>query len=684
LLSRLLISPPVSTGEQVELPELILPRETTMIMAPTMPPGVLLRGQVRLVADTMGTAPVGGQVARQIVEPGAHVKKGDTVIEISTGQSERAAPAAENRQNEAERSQIAASNAQNALAQKISIAQSSLRAAQERVERAQNQVSSARDIVRRLQNGEAVSSSEIPAPFRSAAVKPVKKRRIAKAAATAAPVDRSGEIALQQAEAAREAANQGNQGLKMARQMLADAQKGARDAADRLKASTKKVTDTEARFDEKKATGADVEDARASQREAQTVATAAERAVTSALAEVSKREKAVGSLQKYADKAAADAKAALKNVRLFPAEESEPEAEATSAPEDGARPTLGQAIQFANAALDESRRASREAEKLHSEVESYQRQVSNSNARIASTTEDLQSAQQRVLDSVPRARFTAAVAPAEGIVTWVSRLAREVGAGQSIFGIARGDKMGARFEDKGDLWRSVKPGSILPAVASNATVKSATSGSSATSTPSSSPPSSSAPSALSSPVEIRVTEVQPPQNPGDAAVVNGEIRTSGQGAAVPSLGEGTVVMASIPRPGQKPTLSVPNSALIKKKDQIFVAVLSPNAPVNAPVPSSDSAPSDAKVGAAPTEPKATSETEFRLEWKLVQLGRDDGFRHEVLSGLQTGDCIVAMPAQLQEMGFSPEPLASAGVSEGQLPQEVSPAPVVVRLTPASA
>jgi hypothetical protein len=45
---------------------------------------------------------------------------------------------------------------------------------------------------------------------------------------------------------------------------------------------------------------------------------------------------------------------------------------------------------------------------------------------------------------------------------------------------------------------------------------------------------------------------------------------------------------------------------------------------------------------------------------------------------------VAMPGQLQEMGFSPEPLLPVGVSDGQLPQEVSPAPVVVRLTPASA
>jgi hypothetical protein len=669
VLASFTIKPVAKGSEGDALPEIILPRETTMIVTTSMPPGQLLRGRIRLVADVVGKSPVGGAVARQLVEPGTHVKKGDRVMEISSGGSERPAPAAENLQEKAEQSQIAASDAQSALAQKINIAQSKLRAAQERVERAQSQVGAARDIVRRLQNGEGVASSEIPAPFRSGTTAPVKRVR-----ATKAPpkVDRAEEIALQQAEAAKDAASQGNNGLKLARQMLADAQKSSREAALNLENSTKKVAEVEARFDDKKASGADVEEARADQRDAKSVAAAAERAVASAKAEVAKREKAAASLQKYADKAAADAKDALKNARLFPQDDAEEEALEAPAPSKSGAVGLDQAIKFAGAALEESRRATQEAERLHTEIAGYQRQVTNSNARIESTTENLAVAQQKVLDSVPRARFTSAYAPAEGVVTWVSRLAREVRSGDGIFGIARGGKIGAHFEDKGSLWRGIKPGTVLPAVAV------------AAKSPTGAAPAAGSATAGTTPLEVVITQVQAPEGGQGAGTIEGEVRTPGPATARPSLGEGTELMVSVAAPGGKPSLTVPVASLVPQEAAFYVAVLTPAAKTVSSPAADEKLPADATPSRSADAPKKVEDAEFKLQWKLVRLGRSDGFRSEVVSGLKAGDRIVASPEYLQQRGFSPEPNALPGVGETKLPQEVSTVDVLVRLTASTA
>lgn len=599
-------------GTAASHPEIFLPSASVMTLRPAKPPGAMLRGRLQLVADVAGKAPVSGAVARQLVNTGAQVKRGDAILEISSGEAVRPAPRVESQQNAAERSQIAAVDAQTALAQKVAIAQARLRAAGERVTRAQEQVVAARDVVRRLQNGEAVPASRIPASFRIAA-RPTKRR-----AAKPRAVNRAGEIAQQQARAAQDAAREGALDVQAARQMLADVQANGRGADERLKNATQNVAEVEARFDDKKASGADVEAARASQKEAQNAVNSAAKSLANAQAEIERREKSAQSLQKYAETARLAAKDFPATPEVpAPDEKTRSNGEpAAGAGEDG-RVTLDQAVKFAQAALDESRRASRQAEALHGEVDDYQRQIKSSNSRIADASQNLAASQEKVLEVVPKAKFTTAFAPSDGVVMWVSRLAREVGRGQSVFGLARGDKMNAHFEDSSGLWRSLKTGAVLPAAVVAAGGE----------------PNPAAPT-----LAVKLTQIEVPAAQGGAARLSGEIQAAPQ-TAPPLLRAGDVVMASVPQPGRKSTLSVPPSALLKRGAASYVAVLV-----------SDGRPSK-------------GETErFRLKWQMVRTGRGDVMSQEIVSGLSAGARVVAETTQLEELGLTPAASASDGAA----------------------
>lgn len=691
-----------------DVPQIVLPGEATLIVRPAPATGALLRGQIQLVADAAGRAPIAGEVARQLAAPGTRVKRGDAVLEISSGVASRPAPAAERQQSAAEQSQIAAANEQAALAGRAAIAQAQLHSAQERVDRAQAQVGTARDIVRRLQNGEAVAPSELPPSFRPQRER-VRLRRVA--APAIITTSRAAAIALQQAQAAREAARDGAQALQSARDTLGDAQKSVRETADRARTTAQTVTDVETRFDQKKASGADVEAARAAQKEAQSDADAASKAVAGAKVELAAREKSAASLEKYAEQAGDEA-ARLGAPRPTPV--SAPTASATVAP---ARVTLEQAARFAGAALDESRRASRNAERIRASIDAYQQRVTTSRTEIETTSRNLASAQQKVLDSVPRARFTTAVAPADGVVTWVSRLAREVGRGDSVFGLASGGKINARFQDSSGLWRGLKAGAVLtafvtaPPKAPAATIAEAGATASTTATPVApgtpapvvSKPGAGTTSAVpddAQMVTVHLREVQTPAAPGAAATLSGEVQLT-SGAATQPLRAGAVVMASVPRPGAKPTLSVPVGALLQRDNATYLAVLLPIAP--SPAPSSaapkDSASNSASSNSASandSEPSAaqnaTAPGQFRLHWQRVQLGAGDGLRQEIVAGLAPGTRIVAQSGELEAMQLAPalaNPVGNPGAApaSGEKPRadatpaaSALPAEVVVRLT----
>jgi hypothetical protein len=108
--------------------------------------------------------------------------------------------------------------------------------------------------------------------------------------------------------------------------------------------------------------------------------------------------------------------------------------------EDSGSLSLDAAQKMALDALEESRRARREADRMQARVDEYNRQVKASRRQFQGAAESLQEAQQQVLNSVPRPRFTSAYAPASGTVVWISRLAREVGRGDAVFGLSRGQR----------------------------------------------------------------------------------------------------------------------------------------------------------------------------------------------------------------------------------------------------
>ncbi len=742
---------PVATGKG-PLAEVVLARESTLVVTPTLPPGALLRGRLRLVAgatDAVGRAPVGGQVARQLVENGARVQRGDAIVEITSGAGRRAAPASESRQNSAEQSQIAAADAQTALSQKIATAQIRLRAAQERVTRAQAQTGAARDIVRRLQNGQSVSPEEIPAPFAAPApeIRPQTRSRRSRRNRTGSRAEsrpnRAVQIAARQAQAAREAAQESAQALTSARAMLFEAQNVAHQADEKAGRSAQAVVDVEAQFDAKKASGADVEAARIAQKDAQSAVNAADKALIFAKTELGKREKNAAAAQSYAQTSAAQAAKILASARLEPGQgagandrtgaqtapdsgENAPEEAASgggaasnpageNAPPSNATPgapgrvTLDNAIRFASEALDESRRASREAERINSEIAGYQSQVTRSNSRIEAATQNLESAQQSVMSSVPRVRFTSALAPASGIVTWISRLAREVGAGDAVFGIAGSQRVAARFEDKSGLWRAIKPGAILTAFVVDAPAPSAGSENGAAPTATSSPAASLSPATSSAPlsaggdvtqlgaghaVSLKMTEVGAPPSPDKPATLAGAIVPGAGGAPVAqALTEGAQILVSVPRPQAKATLSVPASALLRRGAATYIAVLAPltkaeneaqNQQQKSTVAPGVAAPQNpnragepgaasvatgtAQPGAKPSETEQNNANEaFHLRWVRVETGRSDGLRLEIVAGLRAGERVVSAPDDLEAMGFAPAADAVADTATDAAP-----------------
>ncbi len=93
-------------------------------------------------------------------------------------------------------------------------------------------------------------------------------------------------------------------------------------------------------------------------------------------------------------------------------------------------------------------------------------------------------------------------------------------------------------------------------------------------------------------------------------------------------------MASVAVPGQKATLNLPPSAILRRGDAAYVAVLTP----------------EAGSGATPA---------FELRWQAVQTGRGDAMQQEIVSGLKAGAHVVAETTQLEALGLTP-PVSAAG------------------------
>ena len=303
-------------------------------------------------------------------------------------------------------------------------------------------------------------------------------------------------------------------------------------------------------------------------------------------------------------------------------------------------------------------------------VDAYQAQAQKSNQRITSATQKLEQAQQqsqaRVVQAVPRVRFTAARAPASGTVVWIATLAREVGPGQSVFGMSSGQKYQARFEDRTGGWKNARVGQVVQALlappAPVAPVVKAPSADDAGSPPKPMPvlvspaaPALAAPAPIATPapeldasnaaqqgatpVRVRLTRIAPPERAGDAAVLEGELVS--QGAAA---GPEYRLLASLPNRTAPQILTVPDSALVQRDGAWMVAVIEPAHNDDAKdAPQPEVTPVPARDEAARTPETETTAT---LSWRKVEVADSDGLSRRVTGGLKAGERIVTDPLPL--------------------------------------
>ncbi len=612
-----------------------------------------LRGEFHLTTDVMGRAPVSGEVARQLVNVGAHVEAGDRVLEVSTGAVSRPVPVAEVRQNRAEREQVTAVRSQSALSGQLLGAQNQLAAAQERVARAQERVTSTRALVKRLLAGE-----QIPATGEFASSKPPRERRRKRLRRIVTP-----EPSREQGRA-EEALSSAKSGLDAAQSERNDARKTVAGAQKKAEASKAALERAEADFKAEKTTADVLQNARSDADDAAS-------ALKTAQARADVTDKTLSSRQSKVESAQTLAQKSRDVVKRDPAPKEAPDPVDAEPQTQQRYLSADQAGAMVASAVRESQSATRTAERLRARVDDYQHQVSSTSEQREEATQDLQVAQQQVLDTAPRAIYTVARAPRSGTITWVSRLAREVASGQSVFGISQGHSGFLRFEDKGSAWKSLKVGQTLNAAPDaeapnaeapnaaelGATKPGATSTGTAsqvattanavarpkvtaTSSPaplSATPPSptiTAIPTGANTPVfSVRLTRITAPESAGDAAQIDAVVLDASalpEGAdavqvqlpadAVP-LGSATGIAASPIRP-----VVVPVSVVLPRDGVNYIAVMSPLSTSNT-----------ASTSAA---------RPVTFSWRPVHVSRQTAFDVELQAGVHDGEQIVNQPALL--------------------------------------
>jgi len=604
-----------------------------------------LRGQFQLTTDVTGRAPATGEVARQLVDVGAHVEAGDRVLEVSSGAASRPALPIERQQNQAEQEQMDVSRGQSALAQQLSIAQTQLSAAQERVAQAQQKVASTRSLVKRLLAGEQIPVAgdlSSPPPRKRA------RRKRERAASPENPATRDAardEAVLSDAQSALEAArsdqDDAHSALSVA-QKKADATKAALERAQSDFKAEKTTIDV------MQGARSDADDATSALQTARSRADATDKTFTAKQAK-----------EQVAENAAKQSRETARNAK------SQIAATPTDAPDETATPktdgrflTPDRAVALAAAALAESKAATRAADRMRAKVDQYQRAVASTSQQAQSASKDLQSAQQQVLDTAPRPVFTSARAPQSGTITWVSRLAREVSAGQPVFGLSQGHSATLQFDDKSSAWKSLKVGQVLqaaiaPVIATEDTEKtqkgternaiyktregatlpknslslSVNSSLSSVAMPATPPPNVGV-------FSVRLTRIEPPQ--GEEAAHIEAVRV--EESAAPEAADAVQVELPAQAIPQNPSdagspatparpVVVPTSVILPREGVNYVAVMMP-------------------TKAAPSSSVSTSPQTCTISWRPVQIARQTAFDVELRAGMRDGEEVVDQPALL--------------------------------------
>ncbi len=611
-----LVPPPVTsqsaTGPTVQpVAPMVVPASQLVQarLVPTKTSARMLSGEWKLTTDSVGHARASGEVARWVVEPGAHVEAGDRVVEISTGVASRSAPVVETtHQNRAERAEVEANRGQAELSQNLAIARTQLAAAQERVASAQEKVASTRTLVKRLINGEKIPlEAGTPAPRK-------KRKRLRHPDSEAAPASREEVRAQADAQRAKGSAESAQSDSDDAKAALADAQRAAKKSAAAL-------SKAEADFGAEKITADVLQSARDTADEAASTLKA-----TQTRADVA--ERAAASRQQKADAAQAEAQRAHRSADTAPKAASAPD-ESAGAPDasaDARTMTAEQAAPLVASALRESKAAIRQADRVRARVAQYERQVKDTSQRVEVATQDLQSAQETVMQSVPRATFVSGRAPVAGTVTWIARLAREVGVGQPIFGLSRGQNGFLRFSDRSGAWKLLQVGQTLRAassVSADAPENSASAPSPAM--PTSGPSGSTAsPNAVPAPTfSVRITHITPPDHDGGTAQIDAQsldnAPATGEKSVQAELPAGVLPAVASNIPNSEKSVVVPASVVLPRDGASFVAVLASS---------------------------GTASASSSLTWRAVQIAHETAFDVEIKSGLRDGERVVDQPILL--------------------------------------
>ena len=667
LVGGILLPLTIQRSTNVEAPQIVsswqlsLPASSTMITQLSAAPGKPIFGKVSPVADITGKAPVGGAVARWAVQPGTPVQAGQDVVQISSGAASAAPLPGESQQIEAEQQQTIAADDQMALAKRLTTTQQKLVDAQKRVERAQENIGKTRAVIAKLRaGGSATVEMPPPVPRRKTAATPDAKITEARAATRDAQTSFDG-IKAQ---------------LDSARADVSASQKSLAPLQSRLDDAQKNVTTIEGKFDGSLASASDVQAARSARDSAKSTLKSATTRLETAQKQIPILEKQLAARERAVDDARRAERAIIASAPADAPTEDAP-APGSERTENAGNDSMSveAASKLVQDALAESRAATREADRLRAQVDLYQAQAQKSNQRITSATRELQTAQQdsqaTMVQRVPRVRFTAATAPANGVVVWIASLAREVGAGQSVFGMSSGKTYRARFEDRTGDWKKARVGQVVNALlappATQAPTAPAAITAPAAQTPSASdagsPPMpmlvSPAPAAKpvsmptpelsgdnalqqgATPVKVRLTRIAPPEKPGDPAILEGELVGESKAA-----GPNSRLLASLPNVGAPSVLAVPDSALVERDGVWMVAVIAADGN-DKNQPQAEVTPASDKPIEAATPATGTSEADAgTLEWRTVQVGESDGTARRVNGGLKAGERIVTDPLPL--------------------------------------
>ena len=635
-----------------------------------------LRGTTRAAGVVTGQAPMGGQVSRVMFKVGQNVQVGDRILTLTGGPISAAPSGVEHQQDRAEAAQVAAVKGQQKVANQITGAHASYNEAKLRVEAAEKRLVAARTVLSRLRNGETIA---LPANSPNAnsvtanegKAEPTPRRRARKKSASKvvatndpqrAAAQRERDTALAASVKAQKAADVAASIAKAAFAAAASAEEGVRTKKTRVESARAALREAENQFAAAKNKASDVDTARGELASAQAEVDEVSDKTKSARDTSDRLEHEATGARQEAQQAAARAAAAFQKLQGFasapkiasntetPAPAATAEASANaSANANGPRlMTARDAVDLVRDAVAESEAAARNARKWKAQIDTYGDRVKTTSQRIEASSEQLMKAQQRVMDVTIERNLSVVRAPASGIIQSIANVADNVESGDSLVRIGSGRGLEVVFSDSSGLWRRLKPGMTLTAMARAPQEKTPPKAASKTVA---TPPVAEMPVVLKvreieAPDETKITKVNEKNDAAKAEpalilaaveAVPGVKNRSAPSASV-RLSGGMGVICSLPAANAQAAIHIPAPAIWRDGNQAMVAVLEPVAPAAdtvIPVTQiSDSAASGSDLNAAM----------FRVQWRPIALvaqkaGQND-VQREVLSGLQPGDRIL--------------------------------------------